>query len=351
VLKHRLLPPLLVLLAGCHSVGPTLIERDHFDYNAAIANSWKEQMLLNMVRLRYGEAPVFLDVASVIAQYSLETQVVVNSEGWDRPNNVGPPMASGAARWIDRPTITYQPRTGAVLAQTLLQPVSLSSIVTLAQAGWPIDLTLGITLRSINGMVASERRGRIDWNPRFLRAVEALARVSTLGGGGIRKQDEKLVYRLLDDPASEEIQAAHREFRDALGLDPALTEYEIVMSPQRLSDHQLSLSTASALDVLNLLASRFDVPEHHVAQGWTFPTPEAGPGRNSSGIVAPIRVHTGEELPDNVFVATENRGWWFWIDDRDYDSKRAFSFLTMLLTLSESSSSPAPVVTIGAGGN
>jgi hypothetical protein len=104
------------------------------------------------------------------------------------------------------------------------------------------------------------------------------------------------------------------------------------------------------MDVLNLLASRFDVPESHVARGWTFATPITAPRRDESGIMAPIRVHATDEPPDHAFVATENRGAWFWIDDGDYESKRAFSFLTMLLTLSESTSGGAPVVTIGAGG-
>jgi hypothetical protein len=144
---------LTIALSGCHPVGPGLMQRDHFDYNAAIAETWRQQMLLNMVRLRYGEEPTFLDVASVIAHYSLEGQIAVNSKGYE-PSNVGPPIASGAARWIDRPTITYQPRTGRALAQTLLRPVSLEAVIALVQAGWPLELTLRMTLRSLNGITA-----------------------------------------------------------------------------------------------------------------------------------------------------------------------------------------------------
>lgn len=42
---------------------------DRFDYNQAIVQSTNEQMLLNMVRLRYSEPPVFLAVNSVLTQY------------------------------------------------------------------------------------------------------------------------------------------------------------------------------------------------------------------------------------------------------------------------------------------
>jgi len=55
-----------LLSAGCTTMGPATISRDRFDYVAAISNSWKNQMLLNLVKARYAEAPVFLDIASAI---------------------------------------------------------------------------------------------------------------------------------------------------------------------------------------------------------------------------------------------------------------------------------------------
>ena len=57
---------IVLWLAGCTTIGPTTIPRDRFDYAAAISDSWKNQMLLNLVKARYAEAPVFLDIASAI---------------------------------------------------------------------------------------------------------------------------------------------------------------------------------------------------------------------------------------------------------------------------------------------
>ena len=54
---------ILACLSGCGSIGPGNVARDRFDYISAISDSWKAQMLLNLVKLRYGDAPVFLDVA------------------------------------------------------------------------------------------------------------------------------------------------------------------------------------------------------------------------------------------------------------------------------------------------
>jgi len=46
---------------GCASIGPPSIERDRFDYVASISESWKRQMLQNLVKIRYTDVPVFLD--------------------------------------------------------------------------------------------------------------------------------------------------------------------------------------------------------------------------------------------------------------------------------------------------
>src|SRR5665647_149820 len=59
-----------LLLTGCASIGPPTIARDRFDYDHAITMSWKRMMLLNLVKLRYGDTPMFLDVASIINSYT-----------------------------------------------------------------------------------------------------------------------------------------------------------------------------------------------------------------------------------------------------------------------------------------
>ena len=73
---------LVVAATGCRAVGPGTISRDRFDYTSAISDSWKRQMLLNLVKLRYSDAPVFLDESSIITQYSLETSVNARMS-WD----------------------------------------------------------------------------------------------------------------------------------------------------------------------------------------------------------------------------------------------------------------------------
>src|SRR5512137_2827792 len=56
-----------VAVAGCTHLGPKTVAVDRFDYSTAIATSWKQQTLLNIVKLRYMDLPVFMDVASVVS--------------------------------------------------------------------------------------------------------------------------------------------------------------------------------------------------------------------------------------------------------------------------------------------
>ncbi len=58
-------------------------------------------------------------------------------------------------------------------------------------------------------------------------------------------------------------------------------------------------------------------------------------------------MQTGQEKPDDTFVAIRNRGRWFWIDDRDRPSKVTFAFLMILFSQVETGGAlQAPLITI-----
>jgi len=53
----------LIVLSGCSAFGPRMVSRDQFNYNKAVADSTRNQMLLNLARIRYLEEAVFLSVS------------------------------------------------------------------------------------------------------------------------------------------------------------------------------------------------------------------------------------------------------------------------------------------------
>ena len=58
-MQRRVSSLVIMLLFGiisCASIGLGTVARGRFDYISAISDSWKAQMLLNLVKLRYGDA-------------------------------------------------------------------------------------------------------------------------------------------------------------------------------------------------------------------------------------------------------------------------------------------------------
>ena len=127
------------------------VPRDQFHYAEALREAWKEQMLLNLVGLRYAEAPMFLKVASVINSYSLEGAVAAAAPGYNEQSVVNPPLQI-SGRYADKPTITYLPLSGAEFTRSVLTPIPPHSIMSLVQAGWRVDHLFRLTVRAVNGV-------------------------------------------------------------------------------------------------------------------------------------------------------------------------------------------------------
>ena len=61
-------------------MGPDMLKVERINYNVALQNMNDEQMLLNLVRLRYRDTPIFLDVASISIQFTIEAVLEAGAE-------------------------------------------------------------------------------------------------------------------------------------------------------------------------------------------------------------------------------------------------------------------------------
>jgi hypothetical protein len=348
----------LVGLAGC-SIGPGTMARDRFDYSAAIAESWKQQMLLNVVKLRYSDAPVFLDVGQVVSGYTVQStfSAVGNVFSTNGPVPGVPNSSIGLSaqgQYTDRPTITYTPLMGERFARSLMTPIPPPSIMSLIQAGNPVDLVLRLGVHIVNGLrnrYGGDARA-MHADPEFYELIARLRRIQLSGAVGMRvhrtgKEEATVMsFRRTGDPAVEEDIAAVRRL---LGLDPHATEFRVVYGAVAANDREIAIVSRSILEILIDLSSFITVPEADVHEQRVSPTmpPDEGPG----GPIRPLlRVSSSADRPPDAFVAVPYRKSWFWIDDRDIPSKRLFTFLMFLFTLVETGTKEQPpVITIPAG--
>jgi len=342
-----------VLLAfGCSSMGPKTIPVDQFNYAEALRDSWKEQMLLNMVGLRYAEAPLFLKVTSVINQYSLEGRVSAAAPPYQLQAAAAPPLGISGS-YADRPTITYIPMSGAEFTRSVMTPIPPASIMSLIQAGWRADLLVRLAVRSINEVGSSEVVGAFNVESEFYEMVSLFQQLQTSGGLSFRVEErgpDDVAILVMRTTASEEVQLNRQRLAEILDLDPGLDEYRLVFAHQAAGGHEIAMLTRSILEMLVDLAMWVDVPPEHVASGRTRPTPSTEPLENY-GFKPLIHVYSSTEKPDEAFVMVRYHGLWFWIENTDFGSKRTLGFMQLMFSLAESGGGQkAPVVTVQAGG-
>src|SRR5262249_46928075 len=111
----------LLTFVGCKSIGPGTVARDRFEYSGSISESWKRQTLVNIVKLRYLDPQIFVDVGQIVAGYSLEGSLNVGGQiSSERAIQGNSLLLGGSAKFTDRPTITYTPLTGNKFVKGLM---------------------------------------------------------------------------------------------------------------------------------------------------------------------------------------------------------------------------------------
>lgn len=345
---------LIAAVAGCQSTGPRTIAHDRIDYGMAIDASWRRQTLLSIVKLRYLETPTFMDVGQVVAGYTLETSV--SAEGQLAKTDAGDTFAGigGKAVFTDRPTITYTPLTGSKFVKSLMMPVLPESVFFTIDSGWPADAVLFASLRSINGLKNHEStiEGTVHADANMLRAIVLFRKIQIAGGLAMRIQVDAqkqttafLSIRTQD--ISPEADKDGDELRRLLRLDPDAEEYKLIYGARANSNKEIAVLTRSVLHLMQTMSGQVDVPEQHLAEHRTPPGWESA--TKPDGAKRMVSIHCSKTSPQNAYVAVPYRDYWFWIDDRDLKSKRAFAFVMVMFTLSSSGEKePMPLITIPA---
>jgi hypothetical protein len=375
--SRTILTAAALALAGCQSIGPATIQRDRLDYAGAIADSWKQQTLLNIVRLRYFDTPTFLEVASVISSYQLQGEVRAGAEFFPGASLDNSRAAGIAGTYTDRPTISYSPLSGEKFVNSLLRPIPPQAVFAMIAAGHRADFIFQSAVRAINDVYnysGSPARARQE-DAEFSRVTAALRRVQQGGALGMRVErrvsprDFGLRGRRDDDARGRgaeswiDVEETWLFFRDkvdprtaadvaflkrALGLSAEAGEFRLIFGSLSRRDNEIALLTRSIMEILVELSDGVEVPPGHLAEGRV--RPEADPMLKAEREAGPaILIRSGSEPPRDAYVAVRYRGHSFWIDDRDLPSKRMFTFLRMFSSIAETGVAPqVPILTIPA---
>ena len=415
---RRLLPALAataLALGGC-TVGPRELRQNRLAYNEAVKASSEEQLLLNIVRLRYTDTPSSLAVTTVADQLELAHSLGLTpfftaaaggqSFGGYRSTVLPQAQVSTATR----PTMTFTPEDDQEFTRRLFTPLSLDAVASLSKTTWPTSTVLRLWLENLNWVSNAETAS--GPTPRappeyaaFLAGVGALQRLidrklatvfveeqedpvgdplrvdkltaeavtgAVKEGLEFRRAGDTGLWRLvrkkeqavlrLDEAArgDPDFHAVCRAFR----LDPGRTSFDLTAgkldpylkgAPPAGLD-RLDLETRSLLQVLFFLAHGVEVPPEHAASGVAPLT--AGPDgqpfdwQQVLGGLFKVYVVAGEEPPPGAYVATCYRGYWYYIDDRDRDTKATFALVLEVsrLQLSADKSGSGPVLTLPVGG-
>lgn len=350
----RFLPVLALLsvgLLGCAGIGPTRLGPDQLQYAQVILDAQKRQTLLNIVRLRYGEAPTFLSVNQVISGYTLEQEAELGLNIFPNVSPGNHATALGTVTFSDHPTITFSPLSGEELARTAIRPPSPADLMPLAQTGMPIDVLFRLSVQSVgalqNTVVLHGEEGA--GSPEFFELLSGMRRLQVRGlltVRFVRRKDGNHVFLGIADGDDSDTRATAPRTRHLLGMAPGETEAEIVYGRVASGPRQIAMLTRPIIAILSQVSSEIEVPPQDIATGRTiYSHPPARLGQNPI-----IRVHWAGTAPPGADTAVKYGQVWFWIDDTDFNSKVAYTVLGLLVALVQGApTGQAPVLTIPAG--
>ncbi len=290
------LAALLLLTWGC-TMHTQAIRRDFSDYNQTIHYNDSQQMLLNLVRLKYRETPLFMEVGALSASYDASGSFELGA-GRISDSNVISGEIGG--RFAARPTITYTPLAGEMYVKRVLAEIGGDTFVLLVHSGWPVDVLSHVMVEKLAGAVNNEDDPTYE---RFNELVSAL-----------RQAQEKDGLRFVNEEGQGikmEIQTTRGDLFGGSASEEARS-YRLPVS---------EFLFRSLLDLMFFLGKNTEVPEDHLDQ--------VRSGRSNGWLN--IRHHAGR--PDDALVSVLHNGYYFSIARNDIRSKDTFALLKLLFAL------------------
>ena len=343
---------------GCSISGPTSISTSRTNYNEAIARTSSEQLLLNLVRLRYRDVPLFLEVSSVTTTFE-----VVAGGGigfFSTTPDIEAIDLSGSISLSERPSVTYLPLQGDQFVKKLMTPLQTETLALMYHSGWSLERMLKVTVRRLGPLVNAEQASgptpeRVPEYEGFFEAADLMQALFErgdveLGLASVDSGPPALVIRFAERATDS---AEVTRLKVLLGLPASTVLTGLTASQTEISGEGVALVTRSLMASMYFLSQGVEPPAADIEAGRVTSTVDAAgePFDWSEVTGGLLRVHSGEDEPEDAAAKVRYRGSWFWIDDRDLGSKSTFALLGQLLELqSGGADGLRPVLTLPVGG-
>lgn len=353
--RRRLVLFFMIFFLGCSKLGSNAIPMDRNNYNAAIQRSSDEQLLLNLVRLKYRDNPSFLEVSSVATQFTLSADAKA-SAGLPAETSVNIFGLGAGAAYTERPTITYTPLQGDKFIQRVLSPISLENISLLYHSGWSAERLFRLCLQRLGHLknapgASGPTPKHVPDYKEFWHAAQLLRFLQIRDALEIyyEAEIEALVIQIktisLNWPET-------LEFFALLKLNPGKTRY--TLSAKRVTDDSshILVEPRSLLGIMFYLSQSVEVPKRHREEGKvTVTTQSSGEPFDWGRVIGDIfHIQSQLEKPLSASTTINYRGSWFYIDDSDLASKSTFSLLSQIFSLQAGKiKSTEPLLTLPLG--
>lgn len=388
-------------IGGCR-VSQESIERRHWEMNDSIRKTHNEQLLLNIVRVRYYEMPLFLQVSGITSQFSAQQGANVSGSNATGGNtNIG---AGGSVGYSESPVVSWSVPESSEYLGRLLAPISADQLTVLAQAGWDPKRVFRVGVKQMN------RVRNIDlesWNTFYTPAsydgfVEVLSLVgelrreglvdlaygvkSSVAAGNIpldhfdsgsiadalpygvqfMTRDDPEVFEVLRlskplflrfSKASDGDPRAQR-LRALLDLDDQRYSFGIVdtigsgkeqlysetghvsqmLDPDAVLD-EIVVTNRSIMEILYLASTYVQAPPEHIERGYTDAREPLSP--------VWLRIRSSQTEPADAWAKVQYRGYWYSIAGNDIESRESFTLLdAMFASVVGSVPGGTPLLTI-----
>jgi hypothetical protein len=345
---------LAIAACGCNPTGPATLRTGRGSYNVAIQRTNNEQLLLNLVRLRYRDTPYFMEVASVSTSFEFTSNATASAsipESADRIYDLGAGIS-----FSEQPTVTYTPLQGDEFVMQLMSPVDLNTLLLLYHSGWSIERIFRVCLQSINGLqnapnASGPTPDRVPLYKEFLEVTKILRDLQVKRaidmGQTVTDSNESVVELRItqEDVDSQQV----TRLCELLRLEKGRNSFGLATGVSKSGRDLVAVTTRSLMASLFYISQSVEPPPKDQQAGRVTVT------RDSSGNEFDWREVTGgliqinscSRKPENAYAAIHYRGSWFYIDDSDLTSKSTFSLLTQLFALQAGDiKSTGPILTL-----